>query len=239
MFWSALGQLFGETYSEMNSGQHLVKSNGKLPVSQMVIFMRFGTLFGSCESITLTLKSTPERARTRVLNCGSSNCLYVLSPMVLCSFGLKYPSVNFSKMLDFPTWVSPTKRILNTWSSAELILGSLLSSRGPNTMRWWLTVTYSMLLKQTRASALPGKLCVNMPDSGTIAWNGSRSAVLIIERSRQIWSSSTVHKTLVMATVDHVFKIVLTGDSLVGKSSLLLQYSDDYFSEEIQSTIGN
>ena len=38
--------------------------------------------------------------------------------------------------------------------------------------------------------------------------------------------------------VDYVFKILLVGDSGVGKSSILLQFTDGYFNENLGSTIG-
>jgi len=38
--------------------------------------------------------------------------------------------------------------------------------------------------------------------------------------------------------LDHVFKILLIGDAGVGKSSILLQFTDGYFNENLQSTIG-
>jgi len=37
---------------------------------------------------------------------------------------------------------------------------------------------------------------------------------------------------------DYVFKVVLIGDCGVGKSSLLLRYSDDFFQESYLCTIG-
>ena len=37
---------------------------------------------------------------------------------------------------------------------------------------------------------------------------------------------------------DHLFKVLLVGSSGVGKSSLLVRYSDDIFSENFQPTIG-
>lgn len=38
--------------------------------------------------------------------------------------------------------------------------------------------------------------------------------------------------------IDHVFKILIIGDSGVGKSSILLQYTDGYFNKNLSSTIG-
>lgn len=38
--------------------------------------------------------------------------------------------------------------------------------------------------------------------------------------------------------VDHVFKLLLIGDSSVGKSSILLQFTDDVFDDNLTSTIG-
>jgi Ras-related protein Rab-18 len=38
--------------------------------------------------------------------------------------------------------------------------------------------------------------------------------------------------------VDHVFKILLIGDAGVGKSSILLQFTDNRFDDNLQSTIG-
>ena len=37
---------------------------------------------------------------------------------------------------------------------------------------------------------------------------------------------------------DYVFKILLIGDAGVGKSSILLQFTDGFFNENLQSTIG-
>lgn len=39
-------------------------------------------------------------------------------------------------------------------------------------------------------------------------------------------------------SLDHVFKILLIGDAGVGKSSILLQFTDGYFNNNLQSTIG-
>lgn len=39
--------------------------------------------------------------------------------------------------------------------------------------------------------------------------------------------------------LDHVFKILLIGDAGVGKSSILLQFTDGYFNDNLQSTIGS
>jgi Ras-related protein Rab-1A len=41
-----------------------------------------------------------------------------------------------------------------------------------------------------------------------------------------------------MANVDYVFKVVLVGDSAVGKSCLLLRFADDQFTDSYISTIG-
>ena len=38
--------------------------------------------------------------------------------------------------------------------------------------------------------------------------------------------------------IDHVFKILIIGDSGVGKSSILLQYTDGYVNKNLSSTIG-
>ena len=40
------------------------------------------------------------------------------------------------------------------------------------------------------------------------------------------------------SSLDHVFKVLLIGDSGVGKSSILLQFSDGYFNDILPSTIG-
>ena len=37
---------------------------------------------------------------------------------------------------------------------------------------------------------------------------------------------------------DHIFKILLIGDAGVGKSSILLRFTDDAFEEHLASTIG-
>ena len=37
---------------------------------------------------------------------------------------------------------------------------------------------------------------------------------------------------------DHTFKILLVGDAAVGKSSLLLRFTERVFEQDIQSTIG-
>ena len=37
---------------------------------------------------------------------------------------------------------------------------------------------------------------------------------------------------------DHIFKILLIGDSSVGKSSILLRFTDEVFEEQMSSTIG-
>eukprot|EP01041_Mallomonas_annulata_P002127 gene2127-4154_t len=39
-------------------------------------------------------------------------------------------------------------------------------------------------------------------------------------------------------SIDHIFKIVIVGDAGVGKSSIMLQFTDGYFDNGIQSTIG-
>ena len=41
-----------------------------------------------------------------------------------------------------------------------------------------------------------------------------------------------------MGDIDYVFKILLIGDSSVGKSSILLQFTDDHFDDNLTSTIG-
>ena len=37
---------------------------------------------------------------------------------------------------------------------------------------------------------------------------------------------------------DYLFKVLIIGDASVGKSSILLRFTDDSFDEHIQSTIG-
>lgn len=39
-------------------------------------------------------------------------------------------------------------------------------------------------------------------------------------------------------SLDHIFKILLIGDAGVGKSSILLQFTDNCFDSNLQSTIG-
>ena len=43
---------------------------------------------------------------------------------------------------------------------------------------------------------------------------------------------------LATAAFDHILKILLIGDAGVGKSSLLLRFTDDSFEEHMPSTIG-
>lgn len=38
--------------------------------------------------------------------------------------------------------------------------------------------------------------------------------------------------------LDYVFKVLMIGDAGVGKSSILQQFTDGYFNESLQSTIG-
>ena len=38
---------------------------------------------------------------------------------------------------------------------------------------------------------------------------------------------------------DHLFKLLLIGDSNVGKSSILVRFTDDDFDEDQSATIGN
>jgi Ras-related protein Rab-18 len=39
-------------------------------------------------------------------------------------------------------------------------------------------------------------------------------------------------------TYDYLFKLLLIGDSGVGKSSMLIRFTDDTFDDQCQSTIG-
>ncbi len=38
--------------------------------------------------------------------------------------------------------------------------------------------------------------------------------------------------------LDHAFKLLLIGDAGTGKSSILLQFTDGFFNDNLQSTIG-
>jgi len=55
-------------------------------------------------------------------------------------------------------------------------------------------------------------------------------------------NKKTVHtfnkKSIKMASYDKLFKLLSVGDTGAGKSSLLLRFSDDTFSESFISTIG-
>ncbi len=44
--------------------------------------------------------------------------------------------------------------------------------------------------------------------------------------------------SLFLYSSDHLFKFVIVGNSSVGKSSLLLRFSDDVFSDNYLATIG-
>ena len=41
-----------------------------------------------------------------------------------------------------------------------------------------------------------------------------------------------------MGDYDHLFKVLLIGDAGVGKSSILLRFTDDTFNEHLEATIG-
>jgi GTPase SAR1 family protein len=47
-----------------------------------------------------------------------------------------------------------------------------------------------------------------------------------------------MEKKKVRKDYDHFFKMVLLGDSCVGKSALLVRFADDEFNENYVSTIG-
>jgi GTPase SAR1 family protein len=48
----------------------------------------------------------------------------------------------------------------------------------------------------------------------------------------------TAHSKFAIAMIKATFKLLLIGDSGTGKSSLLLKFTDDTFTDEAQATIG-
>ena len=50
--------------------------------------------------------------------------------------------------------------------------------------------------------------------------------------------NKTSNQSLGKVKYDHTFKIVLIGDSGVGKSCILLRFADDQFNENFYATIG-
>ena len=46
------------------------------------------------------------------------------------------------------------------------------------------------------------------------------------------------YETPVDATFDHMYKVLLVGNSRVGKTAFLLRYCDDYFSQSLMATVG-
>ena len=45
-------------------------------------------------------------------------------------------------------------------------------------------------------------------------------------------------RKMARAEYDHLFKLLLIGDAAVGKSSIMLRFTDDTFDDHLQSTIG-
>ena len=60
--------------------------------------------------------------------------------------------------------------------------------------------------------------------------------------SRSCLDPASLHRVVMSAPLsghyDHIFKILLIGDAGVGKSSILLRFTDDSFEEHLASTIG-
>ena len=63
----------------------------------------------------------------------------------------------------------------------------------------------------------------------------SESTVLLAAAGSQIFQRPTM---VDVGHFDHIFKILLIGDAGVGKSSILLRFTDDAFEEHLASTIG-
>lgn len=58
------------------------------------------------------------------------------------------------------------------------------------------------------------------------------------EKTKHSSKHSSKHSTRSRKDYDHFFKMVLLGDSCVGKSCLLVRFADDEFSSNYVSTIG-
>ena len=65
--------------------------------------------------------------------------------------------------------------------------------------------------------------------------------IVVGRRKMELRVENTQAREVIMSTkrdYDHLFKLVLIGDTGVGKSCLLLRFADDAFTESYISTIG-
>ncbi len=66
----------------------------------------------------------------------------------------------------------------------------------------------------------------------------SNSSEYDTEQINQNKEKRNITKTNKPKKIDHTFKVVLIGDSGVGKSCILLRFADDQFKEHFYATVG-